>query len=314
MAEKQNRQAFQSQEGIRGREAARDKVAPPDREAARDRVMARDRVTARDAQVNRDRQVVQAVLKAFQLLEIIGRERQIGISELARKSRLSKTTVARLLTTLKLAGVVEQNPADQRFSLGIKAFEIGSQALENIDLRRQARPLIEEFVHKHQKSALLSTLSQNAVVYLDRFDAPELFSIKTSPGGRAPLHCSGSGKAILAFLQPEERKKILAAIPLKRYTPKTITDPAELERELAATRERGYALDLGERHYDLFSAAAPIFNSKGQVIGAISVPRMSAMISEEELKNLGRELVNLARAVSRKMGWPEEMMQEGTLC
>lgn len=259
----------------------------------------------------RDRQAVQAVLRAFHLIEIISREGQIGISELARKSGFSKTTVNRLLTTLKKIQVVEQDSANQRFSLGIKIYEIGSRVLEGLDLRRQARPLIEKFVSEHRKSILLSTIIQNEVVYIDRFDAPEPFTIKTSIGGRAALHCSASGKVILAFLQPERRQKILSSVILKRYTQKTITDPEELELELAAIRKQGYALDLGERHYDLFSVAAPVFGSGGQVIGAISVPRMSAMTDIYELKELSVELVKLAKYVSRRMGWSDTVQKTG---
>jgi DNA-binding IclR family transcriptional regulator len=258
----------------------------------------------------RNRQAVQAVLRAFQLIEIISREGQIGISELTRKSKLSKTTVNRLLATLKLAQVVEQDPVNKRFSLGVRIYVIGNRVLEGLDLRRQARPLIEKFVSRQGKSVLLSTIIQNEVVYIDRFNAPEPFTIKTSIGGRAALHCSASGKVILAFLRPEIREKVLSSISLKRYTPKTITDFAELEMELAAIQKQGYALDLGERYHDLVSVAAPIFDSKGEVIGAISVPRMSATTDVDELKRLGSELVELGRTVSRKMGWSEEMMLE----
>lgn len=255
---------------------------------------------------SRDRQIVYSVLKAFDLLEIISKVQQIGISELARRSGLKKTTVARLLATLKQTGVVEQDSDSQRFYLTIRVFELGSRVLENLDVRRQAQTLIEGFVKDEQKSVLLSVLNHDEVTYIGKFEAPELFRIIISVGGRAPVYCSGSGKAIMAFLNPERRREIFKNIFLKPFTQKTITDPLALEQELKATRERGYALDLEERHPGLCSAAAPIFDSQGNVIAAISVPRMTMGTSEAELADLGRKLVGLTEKISRKMGWRHE--------
>lgn len=254
----------------------------------------------------RDRQVVQAVLKAVDLMEIISKERLIGISDLTRQSGLKKTTVARLLATLKRAGMVEQDHNSQRFYITIRVFEMGSRVLENLDIRRQAQPLIEDFVHKHGKSTLLSVLNRGEVVYIGKFEAPELFRIITSVGSRTPVYCSASGKAMLAFLDPERRRHILKEIPLKTFTAKTITDLAALEQDLAATRERGYSLDLGEHYPNLCSVAAPVFDSQGYVKAAISVPRIDATTSEDELAKLGQELVQLAGTVSRKIGWQGE--------
>jgi len=254
----------------------------------------------------RDRQIVQSVLRAFDLLEIISREQPIGVSELSRKSGLKKTTVARLAATLERAGMVEQDRDSQRFSLAIRVFELGSRVLENLDVRRQARPLVEDFVRKQGKSVLVSILDHGEVIYIDKIEAPELFRIITSVGGRAPAHCAASGKAMLAFLEPERRRQILTKKPLKAYTAKSLTDPAALERDLAATRERGYSLDLEERHPGLCAVAAPVFDRHGQVVAAISVPRMVATITEAELAALGCEVAKLAKAVSRRMGWPGE--------
>lgn len=252
---------------------------------------------------SRDRETVNSVLKAFYLLEIISREQQIGISELTRKSGLKKTTVARLLTTLKKAGVVEQDRESQRFYLTIRVFELGRGVLENLDVRQKAQALIEEFVLEEKKSALLSLLHHNEVAYIGKFEAPELFRINTPVGGRAPVYCSGSGKAMLAFLNPQHRQDILENIELKPYTPKTITYLPVLEQDLAATRKRGYALDLEERHTGLFSAAAPIFDSQGNTVAAVSVPRMATAANFAEMSELGQKLVTLAKKISRQLGW-----------
>ena len=252
---------------------------------------------------DRDRETVQAVLRAVDLLDIISREQLIGISELARKSSLKKTTVARLLGTLKQAGMVEQDSESQRFQLTIRVFEMGSRVLENLDIRRRAQPVIEDFVRRQGRSALLGVLNHTEVVYIGKFEAAELFRIITSVGSRTPAYCSASGKAVLAFIDQDRRRQILRETAFKAYTTSTITDPDALEADVAATRQRGYSLDWGEHFPDLCSVAAPIFDSKGEAVAAISVPRMVATVSEAELAVLGRELVQLADTISRKIGW-----------
>lgn len=251
----------------------------------------------------RDRQIVQAVVRAIELLEIISREQPIGISELARLSSLKKTTAARLVSTLERMGMVEQDQADHRFSLTLQVFEMGSRVLQKLDVRNQARPDIERFVNKEGKSVLLSILNHDEIVYVDKVEAQELFRIRTMVGGRAPIHCSASGKAILAFLEPELRLKLLESKPLKAYTPKSITDIAALEEDFRISRERGYALDWEERHAGLCAVGAPVFDYNNRVVASISVPRMAALTTEDELAKLGEQVSLLAQEVSKRLGW-----------
>ena len=251
-------------------------------------------------------QAVQSVLRTFHLLDIVTRERKIGISELSRKAGLKKTTVARLVDTLAKAGVLEQDPQDRRYSLTIRLFEMGSRALENFDILRQSRPLIEEFVGRCGKSVLVSVLDHNEVVYVDKVEARELFRIMTSVGGRAPGHCSASGKVMFAFLPPERLGQILGDKPLQRCTGKTLTDYRSLLQDLAEIRRIGYSVDRGERYVDLCSVAAPLFDSANRVVAAVSVPRIAATINDAGLAELGREVALLARKISCRLGWTGE--------
>ncbi len=251
----------------------------------------------------RDRQIVQAVVRAIELLEIISCEQPVGISELARLSSLKKTTAARLVSTLERMGMVEQDQADHRFSLTLQVFEMGSRVLQKLDVRNQARPYIERFVNKEGKSTLLSILNQDEMVLVDKVEAQELFRIRSSVGGRAPIHCTASGKAILAFLEPKLRLKISGSKPLKAYTPKTKTNLVALEEEFRVIRERGYAIDWEESQAGLCAVGAPIFDFNDRVVASISVPRMTAMTTEAELAALGEQVSLLAKEVSKRMGW-----------
>ncbi len=250
-----------------------------------------------------DKDISKTVLKAYRILDIISKEYQIGISELARKSQMKKSTVARLVNTLKQTGLVEQDRLSQKFSITTKIFEFSSRLLLNLDVRLRSKPLIADFVQQENKSVLLAIISMCDVVYIDKFEAEEFFHIRTPVGGRAPIHCSASGKAMLSFLEPEQRRQILNTRPLKAYTPRTLTNLDDLEQDLAATRERGYCIEFEEFHPGLSAVAAPIFDRDNRVIASITLPRISASINEAELNSLGSKLVILGRNVSRRMGW-----------
>ena len=257
------------------------------------------RIEGEKTVAKKDASTVQSVIRSLHLLEIISREQKIGISELARQSNLKKTSVARLADTLEQAGFVEQDPVDKRYSLTVKLFEIGSRSL-GLDIRIQARPLIRQFVNEHSMSVLLSVLDGHEVLYVDKIEAQELFRIMLSVGARGPAHCTASGKAMFAFIEPRRVREILGILP--SFTPNTLTDYDSLAKDLAGVRTRGYSLDRSERHADLCSAGAPIFNSANEVIAAVSVPRM-ATITDSELAALGERVALLAREISERRGW-----------
>lgn len=247
--------------------------------------------------------LVQSVIRAFNLLELISKEQPVHLSELARKAGLKKTTVARLTDTLAVTGMIDQDPLDKTFALTIRAVELGSRVLNKLNVRRLGRPLVENFVSKYGVSVLVGVLDRNEVIYIDKLTAHEVFRISMTVGERVPAYCSASGKAMLAFLDPVTRGDILMEVPLARITNHTITDIADLEENLATTRKWGYALDLEERIDGVVSVGAPIFGPNKKVLAAISVPRMKAAISDAELKKLGRTVANLAQDVSRLTGW-----------
>jgi len=252
------------------------------------------------------RDLVQSVIRAFNLLELISKEQPVHLSELARKAGLKKTTVARLTGTLVVTGMIDQDPQDKTFALTIRAVELGSRVLNKLNVRRLGRPLVENFVSKYGVSVLVGVLDRNEVIYIDKLTAHEVFRISMTVGERVPAYCSASGKAMLAFLDPVARGDILTKVPLARITNHTITDIADLEENLAKTRKCGYALDIEERIDGVVSVGAPIFGPSKKVLAAISVPRMKAAISDTELKNLGSKVADLAQKISRLTGWGDE--------
>lgn len=250
-----------------------------------------------------ERDEVLSVIKAYQLLDIISEERLIGLSDLTLKSDLKKTTVFRLLETLKKIGLIAQDNSTQQYFLTMRVVILASRVLENLDLRSLSRPIIERFVQDYSRSTQLTILRQNQFVAVDRIEGTEPFRLKQHLGDLEPPHCSASGKAILAYLPLEKCRSVVGQEPFPTFTSSTITDWLTLEQNLNTVRQRGFAIDLNERHEQIIAVAAPILNHLGIAVGSISVPRIATSADIAELTDLGNRLIELGQEISTQLGY-----------
>jgi DNA-binding IclR family transcriptional regulator len=245
---------------------------------------------------------VNSVIKAFKILNIVGEERQIGVSEVVRKTGLKKTTVARLLKTLQYVSMIEQDPVTKVFSLGKGAIELGSKIWATLDFSKVAYPIIQEFVKREGVSVLVSVLNGTNVIYIEKFLAVEPFQISTKVGETRPVYCCAAGKIMLAFVNPKLRKQVIGLPPLKAFTDNTLTSLKSLEKDLELAIQRGFSLDIEESIPGICSVAAPIFNRHADVEAAVSIPRMTSNITKSQLIALGKRLAVMANEISRRLG------------
>ncbi len=255
----------------------------------------------------REGKYVQSVERVLNIMEVMAQEgAPVTVTELAEKVGLKISTVHRLLSTLSHRGYVEQDPEDNKYRLGLKLLEVGNAALYSSDIRTVARPYLEELVERCNETSNLAILDKTDVVYIDQVESKNLIIVKmfAQVGNRGPVHCTASGKVLLAFLPDEKLEEILNQMELARFTNETITDPQHLKKELKRIREEGYALDWGEREEHVRCIAAPIFNHEGRVAASISVSGPSTRITTYYMKN---ELVDIikevAAKISHKMGY-----------
>ena len=254
----------------------------------------------------RDGRYVQSVERVFNILEVMAVEgAPITVTELAEKVKLKISTVHRLLSTLMHRGYVEQED-DNKYRLGLKLMEIGNAVLYYSDIRSMARPYLEELMERCNETVNLAILDDVNVVYIDQVESKNLIIVKmlAQVGNRGPVHCTSSGKALLAYLPPEKLEETITRLDLVKYTNETITDLDNLRKELKRVREDGYAVDWGEREEHVRCIAAPIFNYEGRVIASVSISGPSTRITTYYMKN---ELVDLirdtAKRISGKMGY-----------
>lgn len=254
-----------------------------------------------------------SVRNAARLLKVFrSRERELGVSELARRLEMGKSSVHRVLTTLVAEGLVEQNPATGNYRLGILMFELGEAVRVHMDLHAAAGPVLAALREQTRESCQVGILDGCDVVYVDRLESPQTLRLFTETGRRVPVNCTSSGKVLLAHLDDAELDRVLAEAPMAALTPRTITDRDRLADELATVRRRGFAEAVEERELGVVSIAVPIRDVRGEVVAALSIGAPLARLSPSVRRRLVPVLVEAGEAASRRLGWsPETLLRKG---
>ena len=251
------------------------------------------------------------VRNAARLLKVFrSREADLGVSELARRLGLGKSTVHRMLTTLVAEGLIEQNPRTGGYRLGIVMFELGQAVRVHMDLHAAVGPVLGELRAQTGESSQVGVLDGHEVVYVDRMESAHSLRLFTETGRRVPVHCTSSGKVLLAYLPEARRQAVLRAAPLDALTPHTITDRSQLAAELDRVRRRGWAEAVNEREVGVASIAAPVRDISGEVVAAISIGVPLARCSVMALRRLAPVIMEAAEAASRRLGWSGDLSSQ----
>jgi len=229
-------------------------------------------------------------------------EYEIGISDLAKRLGLAKSTVHRLASTLLEEGMLEQNPGDGKYHLGLALFELGTMVRRKMDFTAEARPFLRTLMEKTGETVHLAILDHDSILYIITHESKQALRMGSKVGTRAPVHSTAVGKVLLAS-QPDDEIERIVARGLPQSTPNTITEAKALRRELAAVRAQNYAVDDEESEIGLRAIAAPIRSYSGEVVAAISIAGPVHRMAKKTLLSWVRELVEAAEAVSQRLGW-----------
>jgi len=242
------------------------------------------------------------------ILRILAEERRsLGVTDVVHETGLPQATVHRLLATLVDQGWVERSAHTSRYRFGPGILGTTAVALAHAPLLDRGRPVLARLASSFQLDSFLSALVGRRVVFLARVAASSKNSEEFHAGIRQPAHCTAAGKALLAFLPEAERRALFRdQEELRRYAPGTITDPAALERELAAVRTAGYAEDHGEFVEAWRSVAVPVFSAAGVAVAALSCGGLASRMNPEKLNALRSELLLAAEDLSHQLGMQEE--------
>jgi IclR family KDG regulon transcriptional repressor len=244
----------------------------------------------------------QTVQKALNLLEALVRSGQPRrLTELARQLELTKPNVYRLLSTLTVLGYVKKDQATSLYSPTLKLWEMGSLLVRDVDLVTVASPRLRRLCLESNESVQLAVFDAGFTVYVDKVDSSQPLKAITSIGSRLPAVVTSTGKAMLAWGPPEWLEE--AMVHVKRYTGHTLTKRRDIERDLEATRARGYSVNAGEFRLGVCGLAAPIRDRTGLVVAAIGVWGAETAILGARRDELAHMTITSARDISRDLGF-----------
>ena len=223
---------------------------------------------------------VQAIDRAFAVLDALGGG-PLGVTEVAVRTGLPKSTAARLLTTLVALDAVEQVPGGTDYRLGTRLLALSGGPRPTRSLVELARPILVELAAAVREAVGLSVPEGWVVHYIDQVDSPHPVAVRDWTGTRLPMHPVSSGRIFLASMVPAELDGILAA-PLERFTPATVVDPARLRALLRDVVRDGLAWTSDEYAEGITSVAAPIVDAAGTVIAALHVHGPSYRFPDEQ--------------------------------
>jgi len=247
--------------------------------------------------------MVNTVAKSIRILELLSQGNYLGVTEIGRELEIPKSSAHSILETLLHFGMVEKNTESGKFQLGMKLIELGNRAQIDLDICRIARPYMNGINMKTDETVYLTILQHDEALYVDCVESKKRLRSYSGIGITAPLYCTGVGKAILAFQDPEYIDSVIKEKGLPKFTEHTITDEDRLLDELSKIREQGYAVDNMEHEEELRCVGAPIYNSRGEVFAAISIAGPIQRNTIEKIPELAELVKNSTKDISRKIGY-----------
>lgn len=254
----------------------------------------------REARLGDKIKSVPAVERVLSILEMLASsQRGLTPSQIARNLQLARSSAHYLLVTLERRGYLHRGGERGRYVFTPKLFELANSTLSRLPIRELARPALRTLLEESGLTVHMAIVDQNEAVIVDKAEPPHLH-LPTWIGKRMPLHCTGTGKALMAFLPTQAVDRVVAC-GLIRYNENTIVSARRLREEMAAIRKVGYALDDEEETMGLRCIGAPILDASYQAIAAISVAGTIQEITPEKLSHLASLVRRAAERVSNEV-------------
>ncbi len=249
---------------------------------------------------------ISAVSRAFIVLDKLALVSSSSLEELARSTKLAKPTVYRFLMTLKELGFVKRDDAERWF-LTMKLFSLGSRALDHIELPSVAKPVALKLSEELGETVHMGILEEDAeeALYVLKIESRYTIRMHSRVGKTIPLYCTAIGKALLADLHEETRNRAVKKMKLIPFTPDTIRSVEALNQELARITDQGWAEDAGEHEEGVQCIAAPIRDSSGKAVAALSVSWPSFRFDEGRKDEFIARIKESAAEVSAVLGWEQ---------
>lgn len=250
---------------------------------------------------------VPSVSRAMKILELLAQsQRGLTLSDISRRLGLPKSSTHVLIKTLEHIGYLKSSKLTGKFCFGLKLVSLSKMALENLDLREQARPFLQDLMLRSSLTVHLAILEGAEAVIIEKVEAPGMLRIATWVGRRLDANSSGVGKALLAFSEEELSSPRFRSRPMARNNRNTISSPERLARELKKVRELGYAFEDEEGEIGFRCIGAPICDAAKRAVASISIAGTTSQIPNERVPKLAVMVKATAKQISAQLGLDPE--------
>ena len=251
----------------------------------------------------RDTHRLSSVASAIRLLKTFSEgEVELGVTTLARRLGVAKSTAHRLASTLVAEGMLEQNPETEKYRLGIALFGLGALVRQRMNVSNEARPHLFDLREATNETIHLAILDRAAIMYVYDLESTQAIRMRANLGERKPALCTAEGRAMLAF-QPRETVEAILAQPFRPRTPGAVVDPVLLRAALDEVRRLGYAREDEQSEIGMRSIAAPIRDATGQAVAAVGMAGPTQRLSDEVLARYAPLVVHTAHVISTRLGY-----------
>ncbi|MEH7387694.1 IclR family transcriptional regulator [Bacillus sp. JJ1521] len=255
-----------------------------------------------------DSYMLQTLSNAIDVINIFETEpKPLSIQDIVQRTNMNRTSVYRILYTLRSKGILELDKNTGKYSLGIKMVQLASLVLQRLDIKQIARPYLEKLWNEINETIHLVIMNEKNAIFIDKLETSNTIFMGSYIGWAAPLYCTASGKLLLSFQSEGFIDEYLETVTIEPYTYKTITHKNDFKNNLRIIREKGYSLDNEEMVEGLKCIAVPITNADGLTVASISIsgPTSRMSIKQDQVIEL---LMEYASLVSKKLAKSSELM------
>ena len=250
---------------------------------------------------------VQSVWRALDILEVFPKHGpELGLTKIADLLNLNKATTYRLLATLEERGYVERVPEGRKYRLGVRAFELGFYFQNQLEVRKLALPSLRDMVDHTGEAAFLCIREGDEAVCIERVEAEyqvNIFSLRV--GGRQPLHCGATPRALLSGMNDEQLAAYAARTGLPASTPDTLSTLGSLLQDVQQTRRLGYVVSMNDVVTGIAAVGAPVYDHTRDVAASISLSGLAMRYDLARISKLADIVVSTAKRISRQLGYQE---------
>jgi len=249
-----------------------------------------------------ERYVIPNLRNACRIMKLLAAQRDgLKAAEIARTLKIPVTTTLRIMATLQLEGYARK--VDSRFELGPVLIHLGNASLAGTEIRTAALPVLATLAQRSDETSHLAVPCDDHALIVAVQDSPHPLRAASRPGSLTELHCSSTGKVFLAFVHAHRLEEFYGRSRPTKRTAQTQDTLAEIKREAAVTRKRGFSLDDEEFNPGVRCCAAPVHSSDGTVVAALGITAATVRFTRERIPELGAIVMDAAAELSRRLGY-----------